>query len=121
MVPGEDGQCGSMSMCSACLEVFKKQVGLDGYRVEPAVKPMTVAELLERMEETASDLFVANQVNSTAALLRDARALLDLHVKSHWTLEAAVKAAKKEAGPDQEHLAGLLLDVIDKHLEVTKP
>lgn len=35
VAPGKDGRCGSMSLCDDCLEVFTKQVGLKGIRVEP--------------------------------------------------------------------------------------
>ncbi len=30
-VPGDDGECGSMSLCPSCLRVFKRQVGMEGH------------------------------------------------------------------------------------------
>jgi len=100
--PGKDGQCGSMSLCTKCLEVFKKQVGGEAYmaeyRVTEAIKPLTTAELLEAMEAASSSLFQAGSVH-TADLLRNARALLERYEKARADLSVMVDGTSSPDKP----------------------
>lgn len=124
-VPDKNGQCGSMSLCDACLEVFRKQVGMDGYRLEPAIKPRTVAEMLEEMEKAADILHsdLGHPVSGT--LLRDARALLERYEKARFFLVNVMQKSRVDeptTDPFMQYKLRVetLEEAIAKFLEGTK-
>ena len=53
--PGEDGLCGSMSVCDSCFEVMQKQMtGVHYTRIELAMKPPTKPKALPKPRIQAS-------------------------------------------------------------------